>query len=315
MSGTWKDLTDNVNTMASKVTDQVRNIAEVSTAIADGDLSQKITVEVKGELLELKNTINAMVDQLNAFAGEVTRVAREVGTEGILGGQAEIPGVSGTWKDLTDNVNTMASNLTDQVRNIADVMTGVAKGDLNQKLDLEAKGEIAALMDTINNMVNDLNRLTGEVSRVAQAAGVEGNLTERAEVEGVSGNWKDVVDTLNTLIESIALPVLEISRVVAAIAEGDLTQSVEIQTTGDIRKMSDNLNKSLDSLNGLIDQIKQGASAVATSSQAVAASGVEMNKTTSQVAAAIEQTAQGAAEQAKKTAGAAASVEQMLRYQ
>ncbi|MDA2938418.1 methyl-accepting chemotaxis protein, partial [Acidobacteria bacterium AH-259-A15] len=221
--------------------------------------------------------------------------------------------VSGTWKDLTDNVNAMASNLTTQVRGIADVMTAVAKGDLNQKLELEAKGEIAGLMDTINNMVNDLNRLAGEVSRVAQVAGVEGNLTERAEVEGVSGSWKDVVDTLNALIESIALPALEISRVVTAIAEGDLTQSVEIQTAGDIREMSENLNKSLDSLNGFIDQIKEAAFTVATSSQSTAASGVEMNKTTSQVASAIQQTSQGAVEQAQKTAGASASVEQISR--
>jgi len=313
VAGTWKDLTDNVNMLATNLTQQVRNIAEVTTAVANGDLTKAITVEAQGEIAQLKDTINQMVANLQTFGAEVTRVAREVGTEGKLGGQAEVPGVAGTWKDLTDNVNTMASNLTTQVRGIANVVTAVAKGDLTQKLTLEARGEIATLADTINKMVDDLSRLAGEVSRVAKVAGTEGNLSERAAVPGVGGSWKEVVDTLNSLIESIATPVLEISRVVTAISEGDLTQSVEIATAGDIREMANNLNRSIDSLNGFIGQINEAAATVASSSQSVAASGVEMNKTTSQVAQAVQQMSKGASSQATKIASASSSVEQISR--
>src|SRR5207247_7885002 len=189
---TWKELTDNVNFMASNLTGQVRNIADVTTAVAKGDLSKKITVDVKGEILELKNTINTMVDQLNAFAGEVTRVAREVGTEGKLGGQAEVPGVGGTWKDLTDNVNTLAGNLTSQVRNIAAVTTAVAKGDLSQKITVEARGETLELKNTINTMVDQLGAFASEVTRVAREVGTEGKLGGQAQVPGVAGTWKDL---------------------------------------------------------------------------------------------------------------------------
>ena len=197
VAGTWKDLTDNVNFMAGNLTAQVRNIAEVTTAVANGDLSKKITVDVKGEILELKNTINTMVDQLSSFASEVTRVAREVGTEGKLGGQAEVKGVAGTWKDLTDNVNSMAGNLTAQVRNIAEVTTAVANGDLSKKITVDVKGEILELKNTINTMVDQLNSFASEVTRVAREVGTEGKLGGQAEVKGVAGTWKDLTDTVN----------------------------------------------------------------------------------------------------------------------
>ena len=199
VAGTWKDLTDSVNAMAGNLTAQVRNIAEVTTAVARGDLSRKITVDVKGEILELKDTINTMVDQLNAFAGEVTRVAREVGTEGKLGGQANVPGVAGTWKDLTDNVNFMAGNLTGQVRNIAEVATAIANGDLSRKITVDVRGEILQLKETLNTMVDQLNRFAGEVTRVAREVGTEGRLGGQANVPGVAGTWKDLTDSVNSM--------------------------------------------------------------------------------------------------------------------
>ncbi|WP_143684932.1 HAMP domain-containing protein, partial [Variovorax sp. KK3] len=198
VAGTWKDLTDSVNSMAGNLTSQVRNIADVTKAVAAGDLSKKITVDVKGEILELKNTINTMVDQLRSFAAEVTRVAREVGTEGKLGGQAKVKGVAGTWKDLTDSVNSMAGNLTDQVRNIADVTTAVAKGDLSKKIDVDVKGEFLTLKNTINTMVDQLRSFASEVTRVAREVGTEGSLGGQARVEGVSGTWKDLTDSVNS---------------------------------------------------------------------------------------------------------------------
>ncbi|UOQ51236.1 HAMP domain-containing protein [Hymenobacter cellulosivorans] len=311
--GTWKDLTDNVNTMAASLTSQVRDIANVTTAVARGDLSQKVSVDVKGELLDLKDNINRMVDSLNIFAGEVTRVAQEVGTEGRLGGQANVPNVSGIWKDLTDNVNTMAANLTTQVRGIVKVVTGVSQGDLTQKLRLEAKGEVAELADTINRMVDDLNRLALEVSRVAKVAGVEGKLTERATVGGVSGSWKEIVDTLNDLIESIASPVLEVSRVVRAISEGDLTQKVEIQTAGDILAMSNALNIAVENLNELLGEINDSSQIVGESSEEMAAKGQEMSRVTVDVALAMQQMAEGAQNQALKTDQAFKLIEEIMQ--
>jgi methyl-accepting chemotaxis protein len=311
--GTWKDLTDNVNFMAASLTSQVRDIANVTTAVARGDLSQKVSVDVKGELLDLKDNINRMVDSLNIFAGEVTRVAQEVGTEGKLGGQADVPNVSGVWKDLTDNVNTMATNLTTQVRGIGKVVTGVSQGDLTQKLTLEAKGEVAELADTINRMVDDLNRLALEVSRVAKVAGVEGKLTERATVGGVSGSWKEIVDTLNDLLESIASPVLEVSRVVRAISEGDLTQQVEIQTAGDIKSMADALNLAVDNLNDLLAEINESSQVVGTSSEEMAAKGQEMSRVTVDVALAMQQMAEGAQNQALKTDQAFKLIEEIMQ--
>src|SRR6202044_80695 len=203
VAGTWKDLTDSVNQMASNLTGQVRNIAEVTTAVAKGDLSRQITVDVKGEILELKKTINTMVDQLNSFSSEVTRVAREVGTEGKLGGQAQVKGVGGTWKDLTDSVNQMASNLTGQVRNIAEVTTAVAKGDLSKKITVDVQGEMLELKITINTMVDQLNGFAAEVSRVAREVGTEGKLGGQAEVKDVSGVWKDLTDNVNSMASNL----------------------------------------------------------------------------------------------------------------
>ncbi|MET4073427.1 HAMP domain-containing protein [Hymenobacter sp. UYCo722] len=311
--GTWKDLTDNVNTMASNLTSQVRDIANVATAVSRGDLSQKVSVDVKGELLDLKDNLNQMVDSLNIFAGEVTRVAQEVGTEGKLGGQASVPNVAGVWKDLTDNVNYMASNLTTQVRGLVKVVTAVSKGDLTQKLTLEAKGEVADLADTINSMVDDLNRLASEVSRVAKVAGVEGKLTERATVGGVSGSWKELVDTLNGLIESIASPVLEVSRVVRAISEGDLTQRVEVATTGDILAMSNALNLAVENLNELLGEINESSQIVGTSSEEMAGKGQEMSRVTVDVALAMQQMAEGAQNQALKTDQAFKLIEEIMQ--
>ncbi|WP_262386019.1 HAMP domain-containing protein, partial [Hymenobacter sp. BT491] len=311
--GTWKDLTDNVNTMAASLTSQVRDIANVTTAVARGDLSQKVSVDVKGELLDLKDNINRMVDSLNIFAGEVTRVAQEVGTEGRLGGQANVPNVNGVWKDLTDNVNTMAANLTTQVRGIIRVVTSVSQGDLTQKLTLDAKGEVAELADTINRMVDDLNRLALEVSRVAKVAGVEGKLTERATVGGVSGSWKEIVDTLNALIESIASPVLEVSRVVRAISEGDLTQRVGIQTAGDIEAMSNALNLAVENLNELLGEINESSQIVGESSEEMASKGQEMSRVTVDVALAMQQMAEGAQNQALKTDQAFKLIEEIMQ--
>src|SRR5204863_110056 len=210
----WKDLTDSVNFMASNLTAQVRNIAEVTTAVATGDLSKKITVDVKGEILELKNTINTMVDQLRSFASEVTRVAREVGMEGKLGGQAYVTGVAGTWKDLTDSVNMMASNLTSQVRNIAEVTTAVANGDLGKKITVDVKGEILELKNTINSMVDQLRSFASEVTRVAREVGTEGKLGGQAEVKGVAGIWEDLTDNVNSMASNLTAQVRGIAKVV-----------------------------------------------------------------------------------------------------
>src|SRR4028118_660479 len=217
VAGVWKDLTDSVNQMGSNLTAQVRNIAEVTTAVANGDLSQKITVDVKGEILELKKTINTMVDQLSSFADEVTRVAREVGTEGKLGGQARVEGVSGTWKDLTDNVNLMAENLPGQVRNIAEVTTAVARGDLSKKITVDVKGEILELKDTINVMVDQLNGFASEVTRVAREVGTEGRLGGQAQVEGVAGTWKDLTDNVNAMATNLTGQVRNIAEVTTAV--------------------------------------------------------------------------------------------------
>src|SRR4029077_10579712 len=222
VAGTWKDLTESVNSMAGNLTAQVRNIAEVTTAVALGDLSKKITVDVKGEILELKNTINTMVDQLGSFASEVTRVAREVGTDGKLGGQADVRDVSGTWRDLTDSVNSMAANLTGQVRNIADVTTAVALGDLSKKITVNVKGEILELKNTINTMVDLLSSFASEVTRVAREVGTEGRLGGQGEVRGVAGTWKDLTDNVNLMAANLTTQVRGIAKVVTAVANGDL---------------------------------------------------------------------------------------------
>jgi HAMP domain-containing protein/CheY-like chemotaxis protein/signal transduction histidine kinase len=248
VAGTWKDLTDNVNLLAANLTTQVRNIAEVTTAVARGDLSRKITVDVKGEILELKNTLNIMVDQLNAFAGEVTRVAREVGTEGKLGGQAQVPGVAGTWKDLTDNVNVMAANLTEQVRGIVKVVTAVANGDLSQKLTVNAKGEVAALAETINNMTDTLATFADQVTTVAREVGVEGRLGGQANVPGAAGTWKDLTGNVNLLADNLTNQVRAIAEVATNVTKGDLTRSIQVDASGEVAELKDNINTMIDNL-------------------------------------------------------------------
>ncbi len=264
VAGTWKDLTDNVNFMASNLTAQVRNIAEVATAIAGGDLSKKITVNVSGEILQLKETINTMVDQLNAFASEVTRVAREVGTEGRLGGQANVLGVAGTWKDLTDSVNSMASNLTAQVRNIADVSTAIANGDLSKKITVDVKGEILQLKETINNMVDQLNAFASEVTRVAREVGTEGKLGGQAEVRGVAGTWNDLTDSVNSMARNLTGQVRNIAEVATAVARGDLSKKITVDVRGEILELKDTLNTMVDQLNAFASEVTRVAREVGT---------------------------------------------------
>ncbi len=255
VSGTWKDLTDNVNLMGNNLTNQVRNIAAVTTAVANGDLSKKITADARGEILELKSTINTMVDQLNGFASEVTRVAREVGTDGKLGGQAYVAGVGGTWKDLTDNVNSMASNLTGQVRNIAAVTTAVANGDLTKKITVDAKGEILDLKNTINTMVDQLNSFASEVTRVAREVGTDGKLGGQADVKGVAGTWKDLTDNVNSMAENLTSQVRGIARVVTAVANGNLKQKLVLEAKGEIAELADTINAMIDTLATFADQV------------------------------------------------------------
>jgi HAMP domain-containing protein/signal transduction histidine kinase len=259
VSGTWKDLTDSVNSMASNLTSQVRNIAAVTTAVANGDLSKKITVKVKGEILELKNVINTMVDQLSSFASEVTRVAREVGTEGKLGGQAAVEGVAGTWKDLTDSVNSMASNLTAQVRNIADVTTAVAKGDLSKKITVDVRGEILELKDTINTMVDQLRSFAAEVTRVAREVGTEGKLGGQADVRGVAGTWKDLTDSVNFMASNLTAQVRNIAAVTTAVATGDLGKKITVDVKGEILELKDTVNTMVDQLSSFADEVTRVA--------------------------------------------------------
>jgi len=259
VAGTWKDLTDSVNSMANNLTAQVRNIAEVATAIAGGDLSKKITVDVSGEVLQLKQTLNTMVDQLNAFAGEVTRVAREVGTEGKLGGQAEVPGVAGTWKDLTDNVNLLAANLTTQVRNIAEVTTAVARGDLSRKITVDVKGEILELKNTLNTMVDQLNAFAAEVTRVAREVGTDGKLGGQAQVSGVAGTWKDLTDSVNAMAGNLTVQLRDVSKVATAIAKGDLSQKITVDVSGEILQIKDTINTMVDQLNAFAGEVTRVA--------------------------------------------------------
>ncbi|HTW33005.1 MAG TPA: HAMP domain-containing protein [Rhizomicrobium sp.] len=264
VAGTWKDLTDSVNAMCGNLTDQVRNIAQVTTAVARGDLSRKITVDVRGEILELKDTINTMVDQLNAFASEVTRVAREVGTEGKLGGQAQVPGVAGTWKDLTDNVNFMASNLTAQVRNIAEVATAIAGGDLSKKITVNVSGEILQLKETLNTMVEQLNAFASEVTRVAREVGTEGRLGGQANVLGVAGTWKDLTDSVNSMASNLTAQVRNIAEVSTAIANGDLSKKITVDVKGEILELKDTVNTMVDQLNAFASEVTRVAREVGT---------------------------------------------------
>jgi HAMP domain-containing protein/CheY-like chemotaxis protein/signal transduction histidine kinase len=264
VSGTWRGLTESVNGMGSNLTDQVRNIAQVTTAVANGDLSKKITVDAKGEILELKNTINTMVDQLRSFAAEVTRVAKEVGTEGRLGGQAEVEGVSGTWRGLTENVNFMAGNLTSQVRNIALVATAVANGDLSKKITVDAKGEILELKDTINVMVDQLSSFADEVTRVAKEVGTEGKLGGQAEVKGVSGTWRDLTENVNFMAGNLTSQVRNIAQVATAVAEGDLSQKITVDAAGEILQLKNTINVMVDQLSSFADEVTRVAKEVGT---------------------------------------------------
>src|SRR4051812_5582747 len=264
VAGTWADLTDNVNLMAANLTGQVRNIAEVTTAGAGGGLAKKITVDVKGEILELKNTINTMVDQLNGFASEVTRVAREVGSEGKLGGQAQVEGVAGTWADLTDNVNLMAGNLTGQVRNIAEVTTAVAKGDLSKKITVDVRGEILELKDTINTMVDQLNSFASEVTRVAREVGSEGKVGGQAQVEGVAGTWADLTDSVNLMAGNLPGQVRNIAEVTTAVAKGDLSKKITVDAKGEILELKNTINTMVDQLNSFASEETRVAREVGT---------------------------------------------------
>ncbi|MEU5878828.1 HAMP domain-containing protein [Spirillospora sp. NPDC047279] len=267
VSGTWRDLTDSVNFMAGNLTDQVRNIAQVTTAVAQGDLSQKITVTARGEILQLKSTVNTMVDQLSAFADEVTRVAREVGSEGRLGGQADVKGVSGTWKDLTESVNVMADNLTAQVRSIAQVTTAVAKGDLTQKIRVDARGEILELKETINTMVDQLSAFADEVTRVAREVGTEGNLGGQATVRGVSGTWKDLTDNVNVMASNLTSQVRSIAQVATAVARGDLSQKITVEAAGEVAVLAETINRMVTTLSAFADEVTRVAREVGTEGQ------------------------------------------------
>src|SRR5439155_1713595 len=255
VGGTWKDLTESVNAMAGSLTAQVRDIARVATAIGNGDLSQKITVDVKGEILQVRESTDKGVDNLNTFAGEVTRVAREVGTEGKLGGQAHVKVVAGTWKDLPDNVNAMVGSLTAQVRDIARVATAIADGDLAQKITVDVKGEILQLKDTMNKMVDNLNTFAGEVTRVAREVGTEGKLGGQAEVKGVAGTWKDLTDNVNAMAGSLTAQVRDIARVATAIANGNLSQKITVDVKGEILQLKDTINKMVDNLNTFAGEV------------------------------------------------------------
>src|SRR6059036_873611 len=264
VGGTWKDLTDSVNSMASNLTNQVRNIADVTTAVAKGDLSKKITVEVRGEILELKNTINTMVDQLRSFASEVTRVAREVGSEGKLGGQAQVKGIAGTWKDLTESVNSMASNLTAQVRNIANVTVAVANGDLSRKITVDVKGEILQLKETINTMVDQLSSFASEVTRVAREVGTEGKLGGQAQVQGVAGTWKDLTDSVNSMAGNLTAQVRNIADVTKAVATGDLSKKITVDVKGEILELKNTVNTMVDQLSSFAAEVTRVAREVGT---------------------------------------------------
>ncbi|MEW9548332.1 HAMP domain-containing protein, partial [Nonomuraea sp. NPDC050783] len=264
VSGTWKDLTESVNAMAGNLTDQVRSIAQVTTAVARGDLSQKITVHARGEILELKNTVNTMVDQLSSFADEVTRVAREVGTEGQLGGQADVKGVAGTWRDLTDSVNFMAGNLTDQVRNISQVATAVARGDLSQRITVSARGEILELKNTLNTMVDQLSSFADEVTRVAREVGTDGRLGGQADVKGVSGTWKALTESVNVMADNLTAQVRSIAEVTTAVAKGDLTQKIRVDARGEILELKETINTMVDQLSAFADEVTRVAREVGT---------------------------------------------------
>nr|QNO58293.1 chromosome partition protein Smc [Methanosarcinales archaeon ANME-1 ERB7] len=313
IAGAWKELTDNVNMLSANLRIQVRDIAKVATALADGDLTQKVTVDAKGDILQLKETINRMVEKVNLIGGEVSRVTREVGVEGKLGAQGEVPGIAGTWKELTDNVNMLSANLKNQVGDIAKVATALADGDLTQKVTVDAKGDIQKLKETINRMVEKVNLIGGEVSRVTREVGVEGKLGAQGEVSGIAGTWKELTDNVNLLSANLKNQVGDIAKVATALANGDLTQKVTVDAKGDILLLKENINGMVDRLNVLVARVRDSANTVASSAQGIAASGTEMSTSTTQVAASVEQIAKGAQDQAEKTDSASGAVEQISK--
>nr|QNO55199.1 hypothetical protein MHJDHPNH_00001 [Methanosarcinales archaeon ANME-1 ERB7] len=313
IAGTWKELTDNVNMLSANLRDQVRDIAKVATALANGDLTQKITVDAKGDIQQLKETINSMVDKVNLIGSEVSRVTREVGVEGKLGAQGEVPGIAGTWKELTDNVNMLSANLRDQVRDIAKVATALANGDLTQKITVDAKGDIQQLKETINSMVDKVNLIGSEVSRVTREVGVEGKLGAQGEVPGIAGTWKELTDNVNMLSANLRDQVGDIAKVATALANGDLTQKITVDAKGDILQLKETINSMVDRLNVLVARVRDSANTVASSAQGIAATGTEMSTSTTQVAASVEQIAKGAQDQAEKTDSASRAVEQISK--
>ncbi|MEA2052682.1 MAG: methyl-accepting chemotaxis protein, partial [Euryarchaeota archaeon] len=313
IAGAWKELTDNVNMLSANLKNQVGDIAKVATALADGDLTQKVTVDAKGDIQKLKETINRMVEKVNLIGGEVSRVTREVGVEGKLGAQGEVPGIAGTWKELTDNVNLLSANLRDQVRDIAKVATALADGDLTQKVTVDAKGDIQKLKETINSMVEKVNLIGGEVSRVTREVGVEGKLGAQGEVPGIAGTWKDLTDNVNLLSANLKNQVGDIAKVATALANGDLTQKVTVDAKGDIQQLKENINGMVDRLNVLVARVRDSANTIASSAQGIAATGTEMSTSTTQVAASVEQIAKGAQDQAEKTDAASGAVERISK--
>jgi methyl-accepting chemotaxis protein len=313
IAGTWKELTDNVNMLSANLKNQVGDIAKVATALANGDLTQKVTVDAKGEIQQLKETINSMVDKVNLIGSEVSRVTREVGVEGKLGAQGEVPGIAGTWKELTDNVNMLSANLRDQVRDIAKVANALANGDLTQKVTVDAKGDIQQLKETINSMVDKVNLIGSEVSRVTREVGVEGKLGAQGEVPGIAGTWKELTDNLNTQSANLKNQVGDIAKVATALANGDLTQKITVDAKGDILQLKDTINSMVDRLNVLVARVRDSANTVASSAQGIAATGTEMSTSTTQVAASVEQIAKGAQDQAEKTDSASKAVEQISK--
>nr|QNO55163.1 chromosome partition protein Smc [Methanosarcinales archaeon ANME-1 ERB7] len=313
IAGTWKELTDNVNMLSANLRIQVTDIAKVANALANGDLTQKVTVDAKGDIQQLKETINRMVEKVNLIGGEVSRVTREVGVEGKLGAQGEVPGIAGTWKELTDNVNMLSANLRIQVTDIAKVANALANGDLTQKVTVDAKGDIQQLKETINRMVEKVNLIGGEVSRVTREVGVEGKLGAQGEVPGIAGTWKELTDNVNMLSANLKNQVGDIAKVAIVLANGDLTQKVTVDAKGDILQLKETINSMVDSLNVLVARVRDSANTVASSAQGIAATGTEMSTSTTQVAASVEQIAKGAQDQAEKTDAASGAVEQISK--
>ncbi|MEA2075348.1 MAG: methyl-accepting chemotaxis protein [Euryarchaeota archaeon] len=313
VAGCWKECLDTLNSLIGTVAEFTHEMGRILDNISRGNLAEKFAIPMAGDFKVMSNTVNKTVDSFNLIGSEVSRVAREVGVDGKLGAQREVPGVAGAWKELTDNVNTLAANVTDQMRDIAKVSTAIANGDLTQKITVEVKGEILQLKNTINSMVDKLNLIGSEVSRVTREVGVEGKLGAKGEVPGIAGAWKELTDNVNTLSANLRIQVGDIAKVATALANGDLTQRITVDAKGDILQLKDTINSMVDSLNVLVARVRDSANTVASSAQAIAASGTEMSTSTTQVAASVQQIAKGAREQAEKTDAASRSVEQISK--